>query len=123
MTEAPPDLEVLRAALAAAGERADAMAEKAARAWAIASGGEVVIATSRLEIEKLRRALCGQRSERRARPLDRLELQLEELEVAVRKDDLVAERAVARARTTSPTARRRPAREPFPAHPAHASGW
>jgi transposase len=40
------------------------------------SGNEAVIATLKLEIEKLKRALYGQKSERRARLLDQLELQL-----------------------------------------------
>ena len=117
MTDAPPDLEVLRAALAAAEERADAMTEEAARARAIASGGEVVIATLRLEVEKLRRALYGQRSERRARLLDQLELQLEELEATASEDDLAAERAGAPTGTAPAAApRRHPTRKPFPAH-------
>ena len=44
------------------------------------SGAEALIAALRLEIEKLRRALYGTRSERKVRLLDQLELQLEELE-------------------------------------------
>jgi hypothetical protein len=98
------------------------MAEEAARARAVASGGEAVIVTLRLEIEKLRRALYGRRSERRAWLLDQLELQLEELEATAGEDDLAAERAATRAGTAPPPARR-PSRKPFPAHPAHASGW
>ena len=61
MTDALPELEVLRAALAAAEARADAMAAQAARAQAAASGSEAVIVTLEIEIEKLRRALYGQR--------------------------------------------------------------
>jgi hypothetical protein len=53
----------------------------------------------KLEIEKLKRALYGQKSERRARLLDQLELRLEELEAAATEDDLAAEKAAAQART------------------------
>ena len=117
MTSVQPDVEALRAALAASEARADVMANEAARARAAASGAEAVIATLRLEVEKLRRALYGQRSERRARLLDQLELQLEELEAAASEDDLAAERAAARTRTAPAAAgRRHPARKPFPAH-------
>jgi transposase len=115
MADAPSELEVLRAALAASEARADAMAAEAARARAVASGSEAVIVTLNLEIEKLRRALYGQRSERRARLLDQLELQLEELEATAGEDDLAAERAAARAGTAPPPIRR-PSRKPFPAH-------
>ena len=80
----PSDVDALRAALAAAEAHADAMAAEAAtaraeaaRAQADASGTAAIIATLKLEVEKLRRALHGQRSERRARLLDQLELQLE----------------------------------------------
>ena len=116
MPDAPSELEVLRAALAAADARADAMAQEAARARVVASGAEAVIATLRLEVEKLRRALYGRRSERRARLLDQLELQLEELEAAAGEDDLAAERALAETRPAAAAPRRHPARKPFPAH-------
>ena len=116
MPNAPSELEALRAALAAADARADAMAQEAARARAAASGAEAVIATLRLEVEKLRRALYGQRSERRARLLDQLELQLEELEAAASEDDLAAERALAETRPAAAAPRRHPARKPFPPH-------
>jgi transposase len=116
MADAPSELEVLRVALAASEARADAMTEEAARARAIASGGEVVINALRLEIEKLRRALYGRRSERRARLLDQLELQLEELEAAASEDDLAAERALAGTRPAAAAPRCHPVRKPFPAH-------
>ena len=104
--DASSDLEALRAALAASEARADAMTAEivtaraqAMRAQAAASGNEAVIATLRLEIEKLRRALYGHRSERSARLLDQLELQLEEIEAAVTEDELAAKQAALRART------------------------
>ncbi len=66
-----------------------------------------MIAALRLEIEKLRRALYGTRSERKARLLDQLELQLEELEATATEDDLAAEALdapVAGARAGAPAA-------------------
>ena len=116
MTNAPRDVEALRTALAASEARADAMADEAARSRAAALGAEAVIATLRLEVEKLGRALYGRRSERRARLLDQLELQLEELEAAAGDDELAAEPAAPRRGITPAAERRRPARKPFPAH-------
>ena len=74
------------------------------------------IAALRLEIEKLRRALYGTRSERKARLLEQLELQLEELEATATEDDLAAEALEAPVATAPTRERRRPARKPFPAH-------
>ena len=53
---------------------------------------EALIAHLKLEIEKLRRELYGSRSERKARLLDQMELQLEELEAAATEDELAARR-------------------------------
>ena len=57
---------------------AQAQAE-AANAVADRSSNEALIAHLKLEIEKLRRQLYGQRSERKERLLEQFELQLEEL--------------------------------------------
>jgi transposase len=124
MTATPFDMEALRAALAAAEARADAAETRAAvaiadaaRAQAALSGSEAMIATLTLEIAKLRRALYGQRSERKVRLLDQLELQLEELEAAASEDDLAAEQAAhVPATQVRGFERRRPARKPFPEH-------
>jgi transposase len=70
----------------------------------------------KLEIEKLRRALYGTRSERKARLLEQMELQLEELEATATEDELAAEKAAARTQTVKSFQRKRPARKPFPAH-------
>jgi transposase len=117
MTDAPDEIEALRAALAAAEARAVAAEAEAARAQAALSSGDALIATLKLEIEKLRRALYGTRSERKARLLDQLELELEELEATASEDELATEAA---ARLTKSTVRsfepRRPARKPFPGH-------
>jgi transposase len=69
----------------------------------------------KLLIAKFNREKFGQRSERSARLVNQLELQLEELEASATEDDLAAEAA---AKTTKVAAftRKRPARKPFPAH-------
>ena len=61
----------------------------AARAQAVNTSTEALIAHLKLEIEKLRRALYGSRSERKARLLEQMELQLEDLEAAATEDELV----------------------------------
>ncbi len=118
MVDAASEIAALRAALAAAEARADAIAAGAAGAKAVLSGGEALIAHLRLEIEKLRRALYGRRSERKERLLDQLELQLEELEAAASEDEALAEAAAAKAKTeVAAFERRKPVRRPFPEHP------
>lgn len=118
-----PDAESLPSDLAAA----DAMilAERAARieaealaahAAAVSSGTEALIARLKLEIEKLRRELYGSRSERKARLLEQMELQLEDLEADAVEDELSAERAASRSQTVRSFERRRPSRKPFPEH-------
>ena len=83
----------------------------------LASSTEAVIAALKLEILKLRRELYGQRSERKARLLEQLELQLEELEATATEDELAAEQAAARTSTAVRAfERRRPGRKPFPEH-------
>src|SRR6056297_417938 len=113
----PPEIAALRAALAASEAGADAIAAEAAHAKAVLSGGEALIARLRLEIETLRRALHGHRSERKERLLDQLELQLEELEAAAAVDEALAEAAAAKAKTeVAAFERRKPVRKPFPEH-------
>ncbi|MEO0761665.1 MAG: IS66 family transposase, partial [Pseudomonadota bacterium] len=117
MTDAASEVEALRAALAAAEARADANAADAAHAKALVSGGEALIAHLRLEIEKLRRELYGQRSERKQRLLDQLELQLEEVEATASEDEGLAEAAAEKAKTrVGAFERRKPVRKPFPEH-------
>jgi transposase len=86
----------------------------AARAAAVSSGTEALIARLKLEIEKLRRELYGSRSERKARLLEQMELQLEDLEADATEDELAAERAGAQTQTVRSFERRRPSRKPFP---------
>ncbi len=106
---ASPDIDALRAALAAAEARAR-------RAEAEASNAEAIIAALKLMVEKLRHELYGQRSERKARLLDQLELKLEELEANATEDELAAEQAAAKTSTVKAFTRRRPSRKPFPEH-------
>ena len=73
--------------------------EELVTARAKAADDQALIAYLKLQIEKLNRDRFGQRSERSARLLDQLELQLEELEATATEDELAAEKAVAR--TTS----------------------
>jgi transposase len=119
----PSDLAAAHAMIVA--ERAARQAEhvarveaeaRAARAIAENSSTEALIAHLKLEIEKLRRELYGSRSERKARLLEQMELQLEELEAGASEDELAAEQAAARTQTVSVFQRRRPARKPFPDH-------
>jgi transposase len=88
----------------------------AARALAVNTSTEALIAHLKLEIEKLRRALYGSHSERKARLLEQMELQLEDLEAAATEDELAAEKAVARTQTVQSFQRKRPSRKPFPDH-------
>jgi transposase len=109
--------------LAIARAHAVAVAAEAATLRAKAADDQVLIAHLKLQIEKLRRDRFGQRSERSARLLDQLELQLEELEASATEDELAAEKAAsdaaqAAAKTTKVAAfaRQRPSRKPFPEH-------
>jgi len=88
----------------------------AARARATATSTDALIAHLKLEIEKLQRALYGSRSERKARLLEQMELQLEELEAAATEDELAAEKAAAQTQTVQSFQRKRPSRKPFPEH-------
>jgi transposase len=104
------DIETLRAALAAA---------HAARlaAEARASGAEAMVEQLKLLIAKYKRDKFGQSSER-ARQLDQLELQLEELEATATEDALAAEAAAAKIASVPVKSfeRRKPVRAPLPAH-------
>ena len=122
MSGAALEIARLRAALAASEARvetAEARAETAeselVQARAVVSTSEALIKHLRLEIAKLRREQYGHSSERRARLIDQMELQLEELEAAATEDEIAAGKA---AKTTSVAGfeRRRPARKPFPEH-------
>src|ERR1700687_2806417 len=105
----PDDIDALKAALIAA--RAEVAAARARR-----SDDQALIAHLKLQIEKLNRDRYGPHSERTARLLDQLELQLEELEASATEDELAAEMAAAKTTTVAAFTRRRPSRRPFPDH-------
>ena len=88
----------------------------AARAQAVNSNTEALIVHLKLAIEKLRRELYGTRSERTARLLDQMELQLEDLEAAATEDELAAKNAAFQTETVKSFQRKRPSRKPFPDH-------
>ena len=111
----PDDAESLKRLLIAA-RAAQATAEaEAAHALAQVSSAEAMIAHYRLAIEKLKRALYGQRSERGERLLGQMELQLEELEVTATEDALASETS-ADGTTVRSFTRKKTGRKPFPAH-------
>lgn len=103
------DIETLKAALVVA--RAEAAA-----ALAQCSHDQALIAHLKLEIAKLQRDRFGPRSERTARLLAQMELQLEELEASATEDELAAEVAAGKTSQVAAFTRTRPARKPFPAH-------
>ena len=112
----PSDLTAAHAMILA--ERAARVEAEAvaARAQAVNASTEALIAHLKLEIEKLRRELYGSRSERKARLLAQMELQLEDLEAAATEDELAAEKAAARTQTVKSFERKRPSRKPFLDH-------
>jgi transposase len=116
MSDAASELAKLRAALAAAESRADVAESEFAQARAVVSCSETMIHELKLEIAKLRRDKYGISSERRARLIDQLELQLEEMEAAATEDALAADQASEKASTVRAFTRRHPVRKPFPDH-------
>ena len=90
--------------------------------WRRCPTPQAEIAFLKLAIEKLRRELYGQRSERKERLLDQLELQLDELEASATEDELAAERAAADTTEVkgSPAAVRAASRSP---RTCRASAW
>ena len=86
---------------------------EAANARAKLSDTEALIAHLELRIEKLKRELYGQRSERTARLVEQLELELEDLVAAATEDELAAQAAAKTSRVRA-FARKRPVRKPWP---------
>ena len=119
----PDDIEALKSALIAARDeyvaemaRASSVEAELAVARAKASDDQALIAHQQLQIAKLTHQLYGHRSERGARLVDQMELQLEEREASATEDELAAEAAVAKTTAVAAFTRKRPARKPFPAH-------
>ncbi len=115
LTERAARVQAEAAAALAQGKAATAEAE-AANAQADLSSRDALIAHLKLEIEKLRRSLYGAGSERKARLLEQMELQLEDLEASAAEDELAAQKAAAQTRDVRSVERRRPSRKPFPEH-------
>ena len=92
----------------------DVAVAQAANAQAKLSDSEALIASLELAIEKLKRELRGQRSERTARLIDQMELQLEELVMAATEDEAAAQAAAARTSSVRSFTRKRPVRKPWP---------
>ncbi|MGI4954172.1 MAG: IS66 family transposase [Janthinobacterium lividum] len=111
----PDDVDALKLALLAARADVARVTAEAAAALAEQSSNRALIAHLKLQIEKLNRDRFGPRSERTARLLDQMELQLEELEASATEDELAAETAAAKT-TVAGFIRARPARRPFPEH-------
>nr|WP_225156153.1 MULTISPECIES: hypothetical protein [unclassified Bradyrhizobium] len=73
------------------------------------AAGEALIAHLELRIEKFKRELHGRRSERSARLLEQLELELEELVTTASEDELAAQ-AAAKTQNVRPFTRKQPVR-------------
>src|SRR4030095_2227918 len=87
----PDDIATLKAMVMGAEAKAASAVAEAARAAANVSSAEMLIAHQKLLIEKLRRELYGSRSERTARLLDQMELELEDLEAQATEDGVVGQ--------------------------------
>jgi transposase len=112
----PDAIAALQAALIAERERAARIEAELAIAKAKTSEDEALIAHQRLQIAKLTRQLYGPRSERAVRLIDQMELAFAELASSASEDEIAAERAVAKTTNVAAFVRKRPARQPFPAH-------
>jgi transposase len=115
MPETPSEIDVLRAALAAAEARAAAAEEELTQARAVVSASDAMIRHLQLQIAKLRRDQFGHSAERHARLIEQLEMQLEDLETDLGQDRAKTDAAAAKT-TVAAFERRRPARKPFPEH-------
>jgi len=105
----PDNIEALKAALIAT-------QTELATTQARLSDDQALIAHLKLVIAKLNRERFGPRSERTARLLDQMELQLEELEATATEDELAAEKACAKTTNVAAFTRKKPSRKPFPTH-------
>src|SRR6195256_392795 len=112
----PENIDALKAVLLVERARAVRVEAELAVAKAKASDDDALIAHQRLQIEKLTRQLYGQHSERTARLPDQMELAFEELESSASEDEIAAARAAAKTTNVVAFTRKRPARQPFPAH-------
>src|SRR3954453_18449957 len=109
----PSDLASALTALQAEREARLQAEAVAANGRAELSDNEGLIAHLELRIEKLKRELYGQRSERTARLIEQLELELEELVTTASEDELAAQAAAAKAQSVRAFTRKRPFRKPW----------
>jgi transposase len=114
-SDLPRDLAAAHAMILVQRERLIEADAGRAKAQATALAQDAFVLHLKLEIEKLQRALYGSRSERKARLLDQLEIQLEDVEADAAEDARAAEQ-IAASVPVGAFARRRPSRRPFPAH-------
>jgi hypothetical protein len=112
----PNDIETLKQLVRTRDAELSQARAEASNARAEASSAEALITHLRLTIEKFRRDLFGPRNERKARLIDQMELQLEELEATATEDEVAAGKAATAATQVRAFTRRKPARAPFPAH-------
>jgi transposase len=118
------DIVAVRAALATEKARADVLALRAEHAEAELAHAKTRLSVKdaeierlKLEIKKAKREQYGQSSERGARLIDQLELQLEELEASATEDEVAADLAALKLDPDKPPRQRRhPVKKPFPAH-------
>ena len=112
----PDDLDTLKTALIEAQLDAKTLKAELALARAQTSNDQALIAHLKLLIAKLRREKFGQSAER-AKQLDQLELQLEELEATATEDECAAQTAAATAgKDAAAITRKKPVRGPLPEH-------
>jgi transposase len=109
----PDDIETLKRLVVTA-------QAEAALAKAELSGARVEIERLTLEIAKAKREHYGQKSERGARLIEQMELELENLAATATEDEIAAEQALARSgqdgTLIAAHVRRRPVRKPLPDH-------
>ena len=110
----PSDLVSALAALQTEREARLQAEAVAASARAELSDNAALIAHLELRIEKLKRELYGQRSERTARLIEQLELELEELVTTASEDELAAQAAATKTQAVRAFTRKRPVRKPWP---------
>src|SRR4051794_32272749 len=107
----PTDVDMLQHLLLAREAELAQVRSDFVQSQARESNAAAVIAHLQLAVEKMRRDLYGQRSERGARILDQMEFELADLVATASEDDLAAEGTTARSFT-----RRTSSRKPFPEH-------
>ena len=90
------DIEMLKAALIAERARAAHADAELALARAQLADTAATIARQKLEIAKLKRQIYGPRSERTARLIEQMELELVEAEATATEDEIAAEQAAAK---------------------------